>query len=215
MFADPVIFSELSAEDVELLARYGSIRRYPKNSILIHKGDESTGVYLIQEGRVKIFVGDEMGGEMIFRYQEAGEFFGELALLDDRPRTASVATVEDTKVAYINKRQFERCLAENPDFSLKLIRYFIRRISQLSDDLADCALKDIYQRVRKKLPELAVEEAGVLMLNQPYTHKDIAGLVGSGRESVSRIMKKLETRGYIEKRNGRIAILKDLPRHLS
>ena len=215
MLADPVVFPELSSDDIELLARYGSIRRYPRNSILIHKGDESTGVYLMREGRVKVYIGDEMGGEMVFRYLGPGEFFGELALLDDRPRTASVATVEDTQVSYINRRRFERCLNENPDFSLKLIRYFIHRISELSDDLADCALKNVYQRVRDKLPKLATLESGALVLDQPYTHKDIAGLVGSGREMVSRIMKKLESGGYVKKGDhGRLVILRDLPRNL-
>jgi CRP/FNR family cyclic AMP-dependent transcriptional regulator len=214
MLSETLLFSELSTDDIALLTEYGSSRRYPKNSILIHKGDESTGVYLINSGRVKVYIGDDMGGEIIFRYQQTGEFFGEMALIDTRPRTASVATVEDTRVVYINSSNFDRCMTENPEFSTKLLRYFIQRISDLSDDLADCALKSVYQRVRDKLPALGVEKDGILVLDQPYTHKDIAGLIGSGREMVSRIMKKLEKGGYLDKRDGRMVILKDLPRNL-
>ncbi len=215
MLNESLIFSELSEQDIACLAEYGIRRRYPRNSILIHKGDECTGLYLIREGRVKVYIGDDMGGEIVFRYQQAGEFFGEMALLDQGPRSASVATVEDTEVIYVSNTAFKRCLSENPDFALKLIRYFIQRIADLTDSLADCALKSVYQRLRAKLPTLAQPENGVLVLDRPYTQQDIAALVGSGREMVNRILKKLERAGYIDKRNGRLVILKDLPRNLS
>lgn len=206
--------SQLTQQDIDLLAGYGQSRRYPKNSILVHKGDESTGVYLIKEGRVKVYDSDELGGEITFRYQGMGEFFGEMALLNQAPRSASIATVEDTQVIYINRDKFECCIADNPRFSSTLMSYFISRIANLSDQLASCALKNVYERVRDKLPELASETNGELILDHFYTHKDIAGLVGSGREMVSRIMKKLEKGGYIEKRKGQLVISKTLPRNL-
>lgn len=214
MSLEKIKLLELTPEDIEKLASYGRIQRYPKNSILVHKGEESTGVYVIKEGRVKVYISDEMGDEKIFRYQSPGEFFGEMGVLNNSPRTAFVATVGECRLTYISRAKFEQCLEENSDIALKLIRYFIQRIEALSDDLADCALKDIYHRLRDKLPDLATEIDGVLVLKHNYTQKELAGLVAAGRESVNRIIKKLEKGGFLEKREKRWVILKTLPRNL-
>lgn len=214
MAAAKIELLNLTAADIDTLASYGRTHRYPKNSILVHKGEESTGVYVINEGRVKVYISDEDGDEKIFRYQGPGEFFGEMGVLNNSPRTAFVATVGECKLTYLNRTNFEHCLQENSDMALKLIRFFIQRIEDLSDDLADCALKDIYHRLRDKLPELAEEVDGIQMLKHNYTQKELAGLVAGGRESVNRILKKLEKTGFLEKRDKRWVILKRLPRNL-
>ncbi|MGV6818170.1 MAG: Crp/Fnr family transcriptional regulator [Thiotrichales bacterium] len=214
MSLEKIKLLELTPEDVDMLASYGRTQRYPKQSLLMHKGEESTGVYVINSGRVKVYISDEDGDEKIFRYQGPGEFFGEMGVLNNSPRTAFVATVGECRLTYISRANFERCLEENSDIALKLIRFFIQRIEDLSDDLADCALKDIYHRLRDKLPELAEEVDGVQMLKYAYTQKELAGLVAGGRESVNRMLKKLEKLGYMEKRGRRWVILKKLPRNL-
>lgn len=214
MTGENPLFGDFTPADVSALAEYGIVRRYPKNSILINKGDESLGLYIVIEGRVKVFVGDEFGGEIILRYQGVGQFFGELAMLDDSPRSASVATSEDTRVSYVSQSQFEKFLDENSGSARKLISHLIHRVRTLTDDLADCALKNVYQRVKGKLESFITEVNGEMMIDQPLTHAEIAGLVGSGREMVSRVMKKLQKGGYIEVRNKRITILKTLPRNL-
>lgn len=214
MTIDPPVFSELSADDINTLTSYGISRRYPKNSILINKGDDSNSLFIILEGRVKVYISDDMGGEIILRYQGANEFFGELALIDERPRSASVSTVDITRVAYLSQSSFERCLEDHSQISIKLVRYMIKRICVLTDDLADCALKNVYQRVKEKLTKLSTPYGSEYIIEQYLTHHDIAGLVGSGREMVSRIMKKLKTHGYIEIRNRQIVIVKTFPRNL-
>ncbi len=208
------LFSELSTQDVETIARHGRLHSYPKNSIVIHKGEESDCLYIIREGRVKVFISDEYGAEIILRYQGPGEYFGELALIDEEPRSASVATMEPTQLIYVSRRRFEECLHENPEIAVKLIRSMSRRIRDLTEDLSNCALKTVYQRLRTKLLKLAVEQEGERLIPQRMTHQEIAGLVGSGREMISRLMKKLQTGGYIEVRQKQIRILKDLPRNL-
>ncbi|MGV6860076.1 MAG: cyclic nucleotide-binding domain-containing protein, partial [bacterium] len=119
------LLPKMSSNDLALLSSYGVPRRYPRHSILINKGDDAAGLYVIEEGRVKVFISDESGSEVILRYQEAGEFFGELALLDERPRTASVATLEDTRMVYVSVARFEQCLRESPDLSAKMVRHLI------------------------------------------------------------------------------------------
>ena len=208
------LFSKLNQNDIALISRYGVSRVYPKNTLLIHKGDESDSLYIIQEGQVKVYVSDELGNEVILRYQGPGEYFGELALIDEKPRSASVSTVVESRLYYVSRARFEDCLRDNPEVSLKLIREMIERIRVLTEALADCALKNVYQRIRSKLTQMAVEKDGQYVIEQPLTHQEIAGLVGSGREMVSRVLKKLQDGEYISVRKKHIAILKKLPRNL-
>ncbi|HHS84010.1 MAG TPA: Crp/Fnr family transcriptional regulator [Gammaproteobacteria bacterium] len=212
--SDP-LFSELSREDISLIASYGQTRSYPRNSIIINKGDESDCLYIVQGGRVKVYVSDEYGAEIILRYEGPGEYFGELALIDEEPRSASVATTEECRLTYVSRAKFEECLHERPEISVKLIRAMSKRIRSLTEELSDCALKTVYQRVRTKLNKMAVQQNGKKTIPQRITHQEIAGMVGSGREMVSRIMKKLQAGGYIEVHKKQISILKDLPRNLS
>ncbi len=209
------LFSELSRKDMDIIENYGQIHHYPKNRLLIQKGEECDCLYIIKEGRVKIYISDEYGAEMILRFQGAGEYFGELALIDEGPRSASVATVDPCRLVYVGRARFEECLRDNPDISVKLICSMSKRIRDLTEDLSNCALKTVYQRMRMKLVKLAVEQDGRRVIPQRMTHQEIAGLVGSGREMISRLMKKLENGGYIEVRKKQISILKNLPRNLS
>ena len=208
------LFSELATEDILTIGGYGQTRTYPKNSILIQKGDESDCLYIIQQGRVKIYISDEYGAEIILRYQNPGEYFGELALIDEEPRSASVSTVEESRLTFVSRNRFEECLHKNPDIAVKLVRSMIGRIRDLTGELSDCALKTVYQRVRSKLMQLAHEEDGKWIIQQRLTHQEIAGMVGSGREMVSRLMKKMQDRGYIDVEKRQISIIRELPRNL-
>lgn len=208
------LFADLAVEDIEKISEYGQTRSYPKNSILINKGDENDCFYIIQEGKVKVYISDEMGASIILRYQGPGEYFGELALIDEEPRSASVSTVEDSRVTYVSRSRFEQCLNENPALSVKLVRFMSERIRKLTEELSNCALMPVYQRVRTKLMQLAEEEGDTYIIHQRLTHQDLAGLVGCGREMVSRVMGRLQSGGYIHVHNKEIEIVKDLPRNL-
>lgn len=215
MYDDSPLFPPLTLDDVDVICSYGTPRQYPKNSILVNKDDESDGVYVIQDGKVRVYISDEFGDEMVFGYLGPGEFFGELAILDNRPRTASVSTLNRTHAFYLGRSKFEKCLAENPDLSLKFIRHMVGRIATLTDELANCALKNVYQRLSDKLIQLALEDSEGWLIPDRMTHKELAGLVGSRREMVTRILGKLRDAGYIETASGNlIRILKPLPRNL-
>jgi len=208
------LFSELSSRDIDTISSYGQLHTYPRNCILIQKGDESDCLYIVHEGRVKVYVSDEYGAEIILRYQGPGEYFGELALIDEEPRSASVATTEQSRLIYVSRPRFEDCLRDNPEIAVKLVRTMSRRIRDLTEDLSNCALKTVYQRLRSKLNKLAVEQDGRKLIPQRMTHQEIASLVGSGREMISRLMKKLQRGGYIEVRHKQIFIIRELPRNL-
>lgn len=97
MLANVPLFSGLSAEEVATIESHGVTRSHRKNTIIIAKGDETDSLYLILSGKVKVFILDEAGKELILNTQEAGEHFGELALVRESSRTSSVITLEDCK----------------------------------------------------------------------------------------------------------------------
>ena len=212
MLGDVPLFSGLSAEDLSTIESHAVRKTYRKNTVLIEKGDETTSLYVIVSGKVKVYVADESGKEIVLNTQEAGEHFGELALLGDTRRTASVMTLEDCKFLVITKSAFLECLSRHPNIGLNLIRALVERVRALTDNVSNLALRDVYGRLTATLMEHAKEENGKLITDR-LTQQDIASLVGSSREMVSRIFKDLREGGYISVEGKRIAINKKLPAH--
>lgn len=211
MPSDQSLFSELTPEELRLIADYGVTRTFAKNVVLIHEDDASDSLYVILSGRVRIFVSDENGKEGILNTQGPGECFGELALIDAAPRSASVMTLEPSKLAIVSKGDFERCLAKYPSIAIGLIRVLSRRVRALTDSVKSLALLDVYGRVAHTLLKLARERDGVLVIEERLTHQDLADMVGASREMVSRIMKELVTGGYIESKDKTLRIRGHLP----
>ena len=209
----PPLFDELLPEDLDIIARHGIERIFQKNTVVITEGDYSDSLYIIRKGRVKAFVSDDESKEITLNTQGPGEFFGELSLIDETERSASVMTTEKSTLVLVTRPGFERCLAENPDLAIKLIRLLVGRIRSLTVNVKNLALLDVYGRVAKTLVKLAVEEDGQLMIQQHMTHQDIANMVGSSREMVSRIMKDLTVGGYLAVENRKIVIRSKLPSH--
>jgi len=139
------------------------------------------------------------------------EHFGELALLDSTPRSASVMTTEKTKLAVVSKPDFQRMLAAHPGIALSLIRDLTRRVRVLSENVKSLALLDVYGRVAKTLLAMASDRDGKLIVEKRLTQQDIANRVGASREMVARIMKDLTTGGYISVANKHIVINEKLP----
>ena len=205
------MFSELAPSDTEKLTAHCQTRTYPANAILITEGDETDSLYVIVEGEVKVFANDNHGKEVILNILGPGEYFGEIALVDDQPRSASVMTIAPTKVMIISKGNFKRCLEENPDMSFNLIRALTKQVRALTDSVKNLALMDVYGRVAHTLLDLADEIDGKQVIEQKLTHQDIANMVGASREMVSRILKDLSTGGYITVDKKHITINEKLP----
>ncbi len=211
MSENSTAFTELSQQDLEYIASHGNTKSYPKNSILINEGDESDFLYIIKEGRVKVYVSEENGKEAILNIQGPGEYFGELALIDEAPRSATVVTTEPSKLVFVSRMDFEKCMASNPALSVKLIRALSSRVRELTDVVKNLALHDVYGRVAQTLLKMSNEKDGIRTIEQKLTHQDIANMVGASREMVSRIMKDLATGGYIQIKGKQISIPGKLP----
>jgi CRP/FNR family cyclic AMP-dependent transcriptional regulator len=201
-----------SAEDIKLIAQCGVIRTYPRRAVIVTEGSETDCLYVIMEGRVKIYASEDTGKEIILNVQGAGEYFGELGLLDAGQRSASVMTLEPVRLSCVSRAAFSECMQQNPSMAFRLIRDLTRRVRALTELVKNLALNDVYGRVARTLTNLAEEREGRLTIAERFTHQDIASMVGASREMVSHIMKDLTTGGYVEIKDRRITIARRLPR---
>jgi len=201
----------LSDKMLAALERSAQIRRYPKNTVLISQGDRGETVYFILEGRVKIYVSDDAGDQIVVGTQGRGEYFGEMAL-DDGLRSASVITLEPTQLAAVPKAQFGELMAQQPELAVQLILLLIGRVRALTERVTDLALLDVYGRLVKLLHDQSSPRADGTRAMPRLTQQDIAEHVGSSREMVSRIFKDLAAGGYIALTAKEIVVLKAPPR---
>lgn len=207
------LFANLPQEQLAILNKRTVTKAYPRNTILVSEGDNTDQLFVILSGKVKVYLADEEGKEVILNIHGTGDYFGEIALLDDAPRSASVMTLEDSKMLVISKRDFQECLVQQPAIALTLLRDISRRLRLLTDNVKSLALMDVYGRVARTLLSLATQRDGHLIIEQKLTQKDIANMVGASREMVSRIMKDLTAGGYISVTKTGMKINEKLPSH--
>ncbi len=212
MLGQVEIFKGLSTEELRALEETSTRRTFPKNTVVIHENDPADSLFVIDSGKVKVYCSDKNGKEFIMNTQGAGDYFGELALLDDSTRSASVRTVEKSTFCIVYKGDFSRVLAEHPNMNRTLIRNLAARVRKLTGDVKSLALQDVYGRVANVLMELARErEGGTLFIPEKLTQQDIADRVGASREMVARILKDLTIGEYIRFEGRHIIINTRLP----
>ncbi|HSS26709.1 MAG TPA: Crp/Fnr family transcriptional regulator [Usitatibacter sp.] len=195
---------------VRQLASLGRVRTYPKNTVFITEGDSSDSVFVILSGRVKIFLSDTEGHEMILDTQGPGEYVGEMAL-DGNPRSASVMTTEPTMFSVVSREPIKEAIRRKPDFALDMISKIIDRARLATNSVKDLALLDVYGRVARLLLNMAVEVNGKLEIPDKLTQQEIAERVGASRDMVSRIFRDLTAGGYITVESRHITINKKPP----
>jgi CRP/FNR family cyclic AMP-dependent transcriptional regulator len=201
----------LSEAEVNAIARRAVARAFPKNTIVVSEGDRTDTLHIVVSGRVKIYVSDEKGKEIVLNFAGPGEYFGEL-VLDEGPRAASVMTLEPSRFLVVPKEDLREFVAQSPDFALHLIRKLIRRVRVLTNDIKSLALMDVYGRVARMLLDLAVERDGALVIEERPTQQEMANRVGASREMVNKILGDLASGGYITVERDRITIARALPR---
>ncbi len=205
-------FSEVPEEALSVLADSATKKSYPKNNLIISEGDPAGPLFIILAGKVRFYLDSESGKTITLSIQKSGSYFGELSLLDDQPRSASVASLELTHCALIPKQAFVNWLRESPEEAgLGVMRGLTRRIRTLTENVRGLAFCDVYTRLSKRLHELAEVENDVLVIREKISHQELANQVGSSREMVSKIMKDLANGGYLSVKGKIIHILKPLP----
>jgi CRP/FNR family cyclic AMP-dependent transcriptional regulator len=193
------------------LALRGVFRTYRKNSVIINEGEIGDSLFVLLQGRVKVYSNDTEGKEITYNIVEEGDYFAEM-WLDGGPRSASVMTLENSVCSVVGRNALRDHLAEEPEFALELVSQVIRRARAATETARNMALLDVYGRVVAALESqrgAAAPETPVTLTQ--ITHQQIASRVGASREMVSRLLKDLEKGGYIELGVKRITLRKKLP----
>ena len=202
----------LSEADLMVMGSHGIARSYPRNTIIVTEGDTTDSLYIILEGRVKAFVSDGEGHDMVLSTQGPGEYFGEMAL-DEGPRSASIMTLEPSRFLVVQKSDLRDFVMKTPAFALSLIEKLIHRARSLTANVKSLALMDVYGRVARLLLELAEETGDKLTIPQRLTQQEIASRIGASREMVSRILKDLSSGGYLTQSRTGIVLHRKPPAH--
>lgn len=203
-------FTSLDEKALRELSPNGSARAYQKNAVIISEGDVSDSLYVIVSGRVKVFITDEQGKEVVIATIPAGDYFGEL-VLDGGPRSASIMALEPCRFFVIPHGDVERMLVARPDFARDLIHKLIGKVRSLTSRVRDLAMKDVYARLAHFLDENAADIDGRRVIAERLTQADIAARIGGSREMVSRILRDLAAGGYVSVGSKRITLLRKLP----
>ena len=191
------LFSDLA--DTEL-ARFSDVireREYPKNSVILFEDDPGDALYIVAAGQVKVVLIGEDGREVILSVLGDGDFFGEMSLIDDEPRSAHVIAMKDSQLLVLRRDDFQARLQETPTIALKLLKVLVQRLRRADEKIGGLVLLDVNGRVAQLLLDLA-EESGGPRITRRLTHHTIAQMIGSSRETVSRAMRELVERGTIE-----------------
>ncbi len=204
-------FSCLEKHEFEYLKKVIIKKTYPKNAIIFSEGDESNSIYVIKHGKVKAVANDENGKEIILNLHGPGDYFGEMSLIDGKPRSATIITKMPSEFMIIMRNDFKNLLSSNPDITFNLLKGLITRLRQATHKIENLAFLDVYGRVIKVLEQFVKMVGNKLIIEEKLTHQEIANMVGASREMVSRIIKELVAGNYISIDNRQITILRKLP----
>lgn len=206
------IFSGVDDDSLSKIATVTSEKNYSKKNIVFHEGDYGDALYIIKNGRIKISKVAIDGREKTLSILKTGDFFGEMAIFDNMPRSAtSEAMDNDVKLLSISKNDFERVVFENPSIALAIMKDLTRRIRQINEQVQDLAFKDVHGRVASTIYNLLKAERDVAkdgnkIRSLRMTHQDLANMVGSSRETVTRALNRLQDEGIISISHQQIAI---------
>ena len=195
------IFSELADSDIASLAKLSSRRRFPKDTVVFFENEEGDTFFMILEGRIKVTILGDDGREVILSMLGPGDFFGEMALLDNEPRSATAIAAEETELLSLHRTDFQTVLTDNRSITTALIKILTGRLRRANHQISTLALLDVYGRVARVIVDMAREEGRRLrdgrIAFRRATHQEIANRIGTTRETVTRMLKDLERQGLI------------------
>lgn len=211
-FIKSTLFSALSSDERQIILRTAQRKVYPKNTIILSEGDTTDSLYMVCSGKVKVSIVDECGKEVILAMLGAGEYFGEMtAMSEGAARSACVMTREMSELLVLRKEDFRKIVKNNPDIVFALLGKLMQRLREANKKIESLALLDVYGRVARLFTNLAKPCGDCQVIEEKLTHQDIASMVGSSREMVSRVLKELASGGYITVENKNITINGKLP----
>jgi CRP/FNR family transcriptional regulator, cyclic AMP receptor protein len=212
------LLNALDEEALALIQAQASVRVLPKGVTILHAGEAAQAVYALLSGRAKLFLTNEDGKEIVLGTLEAGESFGEVALLDEPAMTADVATLEPSRVLSIPRHVLAEIAQHDTQFALQLAQRLAQQVRRLSDQVRSLGLCNVYQRLAHTLSSMSEPHSDTphaagaqRVIHQRFTHQELAKRIGASREMVTRIFRDLIVGGYLRVDGKRLIIAKKLP----
>jgi CRP/FNR family cyclic AMP-dependent transcriptional regulator len=198
-----VLFEQVDVDGIDACLACMRLRTFRREETIFHQGDPGDALYIIATGRVKIVLPPADAGEpAILATLGPGQFFGELAVLDGRPHSASVVAVEPTRALMLGHADFERLFESEPAIRHSLVLALASEIRRLTDHVEALHFLDLPRRLAQQLVDMARAAPGAhaddeARVEWPFTQAELAGMVGGSRESVNRLLADFAGRGLI------------------
>ena len=202
------LFSSVKDEDLERIADLLIERRFPKHKTIVEEGLPGDYMYVICEGRVQVSKLSDDGREKILEFFEKGAFFGEMSLLDDEPRSASVRALTDTRILALSRTDFLAVMRRSPDVAMAVVQELTRRLRDTDEQASSLSFQRVKQRTQGLLQRLAKNECGRIghRMTPALTHQQIADMIGTSRETVTRALKGLKEQGWLVQEGKRYVV---------
>jgi CRP/FNR family cyclic AMP-dependent transcriptional regulator len=202
------LFRDLPAAVIEHLGSYMKTRRVVRGTTIFAKGDPGTGLMGVLAGTVKVSVASADGKDVVLNLFHEGEVFGEIALLDGRPRTADATAMSDCELVVIERRDFVPFLSDHPDVMLKFIEILCSRLRRTSEQVQDITFLNLPTRLAKTLLQLtAAEDGSATARKAAVTQREISQMIGISRESTNKQLRAWAKRGWIRLERGGVNVV--------
>jgi CRP-like cAMP-binding protein len=196
------LLAALSESDREVLARHVTRKRYRRNDVIFQREDPGNSLFIIEKGAVRVFVPGAQGTDLTLAVFNAGDFFGDMSLLDGRPRSASIAATLETTTLVLERADFISLLRARPDAAMAVLEVVAKRLRDAGEMASDLAFLGVGGRLAKRLLDLAetngVQGADGSYLDMPITQEELATMIGVTRESVNRNLNQFRRLGWVQ-----------------
>jgi len=214
---DVPLFSNMNDDQLAVLAQTGVIKRFAKGQLIVHQSSPGNTFYIVISGHVKVALLHDDGKEIVLSLLSEGNFFGELSLLDNDPRSASVIAAEDATLFILTRKQFYQLITSNHGILEKVIKEICTRLRRADEKINSLAFLDVYGRTLMALQQLAHDQGiktrnGIEIVNAP-THQELSCMVGASREAITRIIKLLLENKNLVSYKRRKVVLREYPLH--
>jgi CRP/FNR family transcriptional regulator, cyclic AMP receptor protein len=199
------LFSGIDRTELQRFADMTRERFYPRGSVILFENDPGDSLFVVRQGRVKVVLIGEDGREVILGVLGVSDHFGELSLIDDRPRSAHVIAMDDSHLLVLRREDFRKRVEASPAVAWALLSELSRRLRRADEKIGGLVLLDVPGRIARLLLDLA-DESGGSTIEKRLTHQTIAQMIGASRETVSRAMKDFQEANWVTIERRRITL---------
>lgn len=193
------LFSMLTPAQVDSLAANVAKQRIKRGANVVEQGKSSNALFLILAGRAHVVMADSKAREVIVATLKAGDYIGEMSLIDNEAHSATVTADTQMDVLVLGRDDFTRCVNENVAIASAVMRGLVQRLRSADQKIVSLALMGVYSRVANVLLDAAEpNESGERLIREKISRQDLAKMVGASREMVSRVMKDFEEQGFVQ-----------------